>query len=153
MTQKRVLFLCTGNSARSQLAEALTRHFLGDRWEAYSAGTQPALQVHPLAVRALDELGIDASGQQPKSLLEFRAVPFDLVITVCDHAAQNCPAWLGAGHKVHLGFPDPAIATGTEEEQLAVFRQVRDAIRAQVFPFLEQWEAPPPSPERFQLIR
>jgi arsenate reductase len=147
---KRVLFLCTGNSARSQLAEALTRHYLGDRWEPYSAGTKPAPQVHPLAVRVLAELGIDASAQRPKSLLEFRQTPFDLVITVCDSAAQNCPAWLGEGHKVHLGFPDPAAATGTEEEQLAVFRQVRDAIRAQVLAFLEQWEAPPPSPERFQ---
>lgn len=137
--RKRVLFLCTGNSARSQMAEGLVNHFLAGRWEAFSAGTKPAGYVHPLAVRAMAELGVDISAQRSKSIDAFRNAEFDLVITVCDNAAKNCPVWLGKGkERVHLGFPDPAEATGSEAERLSVFRQVRDALRQEVFSYLEQ---------------
>lgn len=140
MTRKHVLFLCTGNSARSQMAEGLVNHFLGNRWEAYSAGTQPAGYVHPLAVRAMAEIGIDISGYRSKSTDEFRGAVFDVVITVCDDAAQTCPIWLGQGRRMHIGFPDPAAATGTEEEQLEVFRAVRDGLRQKVFDYLQTAE-------------
>ena len=139
--KKRVLFLCTGNSCRSHMAEGLTNHFLADSWEAVSAGTQPAGYVHPLAIAALAELGIDISGHASKTADEFRQTPLDLVITVCDDAAENCPLWLGQGRVTHISFPDPAKATGTEEEKTAVFRQVRDDIRAQVLPYLETFNA------------
>jgi arsenate reductase (thioredoxin) len=140
MSQMTVLFLCTGNSARSQMAEGLVNHFLGERWTAFSAGTSPSGYVHPLAVQAMAELGVDISGQRSKSTDEFRDETFDLVATVCDHAAANCPVWLGRGRTVHLGFPDPAAATGSEEEQLAVFRQVRDGLREEIFTYLERVE-------------
>lgn len=136
--KQRVLFLCTGNSARSQMAEGMVNHFLGAEWEAYSAGTHPAGYVHPLAIQAMLELGIDISGQRSKSTDEFRDAHFDLVVTVCDDAAENCPVWLGQGQVVHIGFPDPARATGGHLEQLAVFRQVRDAIRQQVLDYLRK---------------
>lgn len=136
MNKKRVLFLCTGNSARSQMAEGLVNHFLGDEWEAYSAGTAPTGYVHPLAVKAMNELGIDISAQRSKPVDEFRGVAFDTVITVCDNAAKNCPLWLGTGRVKHMGFPDPAAATGSEEERLEVFRQMRDSLRQEVFRYL-----------------
>ena len=136
--KRRVLFLCTGNSARSQMAEALVNHFLDNTWEAVSAGTKPSGYVHPLAVRAMAELGIDLSGHRSKHTYEFRDADFDLVITLCDDAARNCPAWLGKGRVVHIGFPDPAAATGSEAEQLEVFRQVRDDIRQRVIESLER---------------
>jgi len=138
MTKRRVLFLCTGNSARSQMAEGLVNHFLGTAWEALSAGTVPAAAVHPLAVQVLAELGIDIRGQQPKPLDAFRGQDFDQVITLCDSAAAQCPFWLGRGRQVHIGFPDPAAVRGTEAEWLAGFRQVRDAIREQVLGYLGQ---------------
>ncbi|MBC7250385.1 MAG: arsenate reductase ArsC [Anaerolineae bacterium] len=138
MARKRVLFLCTGNSARSQMAEGLVNHFLGDRWEAFSAGTAPTGYVHPLAVKAMAELGIDISAQRSKSVEKFRDVAFDVVITVCDQAAQNCPLWLGGGRVTHMGFPDPAAATGSEAEQMEVFRRVRDGLHQKVFTYLEQ---------------
>lgn len=134
MTKRKVLFLCTGNSCRSQLAEAIVNARLGNEWEADSAGTQPAGYVHPMAIRVLAEIGIEHQGRS-KSVDEFRGVPFDLVVTVCDSAAEECPVWLGQGQRVHLGFPDPAKATGTDEEVLAVFRVVRDSI-AQKIPAL-----------------
>ncbi len=137
MTQKRVLFLCTGNSCRSQMAEGLVNHFLGTDWTAESAGTQPSGYIHPLAVQVMEELGIDISGGRSKSVDEFRDVPFDVVVTVCDDAAENCPVWLGDGQVIHIGFPDPAKATGMASEKVAVFRQVRDAIRQQVLGFLD----------------
>jgi len=143
MSKRRVLFLCTGNSARSQMAEALVNHFLGDAWEAHSAGTKPAPQVHPLAVQAMAELGLDIAARQPKHLDAFRGQEFDQVITLCDSAAAQCPAWLGRGRQVHIGFSDPAAATGSETERLAVFRQVRDAIREQVLEYLRQVRAEP----------
>jgi arsenate reductase len=140
MSRSRVLFLCTGNSARSQMAEGLVNHFLGDTWEAFSAGTKPSGSVHPLAVQAMAELGIDLSAHRSKSTDEYRDVAFDRVITVCDHAARNCPAWLGKGLVKHIGFPDPAAAEGSEEERLAMFRQVRDGIREKVFEYLQSGE-------------
>jgi arsenate reductase len=138
MAKEKVLFLCTGNSARSQMAEGLVNHFLSESWHASSAGTRPSGYVHPLAVQAMAELGIDISAQRSKSVDEFRDVAFDRVITVCDHAAKNCPAWLGKGRVKHLGFPDPAAADGDESERLEVFRQVRDGLRRQVFDYLAQ---------------
>ena len=140
MGKKRVLFLCSGNSARSQMAEGLVNHLLGDRWEAYSAGTAPTGHVHSLAIQAMAELGIDISRQRSKSVDEFRDTNFDLVITVCDQAAQNCPLWLGPGQVKHMGFPDPAAAIGSEAERLEVFRQVRDGLYQEVLRYLEEAE-------------
>ena len=131
MNRRKVLFLCTGNSCRSQMAEAIVNARLGDLWEAYSAGTQPTGYVHPLALRALAEIGIQHEGRS-KGAEEYRDTPFDLVVTVCDDAAENCPVWLGKGRRAHLGFPDPAKASGTDEEVLAVFRGVRDDIAVRV---------------------
>lgn len=119
---KKVLFLCTGNSCRSQLAEAIVNAKFGDEWQAYSAGTKPAGYVHPLAIQVLAELGIEHQGKS-KLADEFRQVDFDLVITVCDSAAEECPMWLGKGKRLHHSFPDPAIQDNIEE-----FRTVRDAI-------------------------
>jgi arsenate reductase len=138
MNKRRVLFLCTGNSARSQMSEGMVNYYLGESWEAVSAGVKPSGYVHPLAVRALAELGIDITRHRSKSTDEFLDVDLDLVITVCDHAAKNCPAWLGQGRVMHVGFPDPAEATGSVDEQLQVFRQVRDDIRNKVLDILEQ---------------
>jgi arsenate reductase len=146
MDRSRVLFLCTGNSARSQMAEGLVNHYLGDTWEAFSAGTKPSGSVHPLAVQAMAELGIDLSAHRSKSTDEFRGAAvergaaFDRVITVCDHAAQNCPAWLGGGVVKHIGFPDPADAKGSDEERLALFRRVRDGLREEVLAYLQDDE-------------
>ena len=139
MMKRKVLFLCTGNSCRSQLAEAIVNTRLADTWEAFSAGTRPAGYVHPKAVQALAEIGIHHQGRS-KSMDEFRGETFDLVVTVCDDAAENCPVWLGKGKRVHIGFPDPAGATGSEEEIMAAFRQVRDDIQAQIIPFLKQFQ-------------
>ena len=141
MEKSRVLFLCTGNSARSQMAEGMVNYFVSDTWEAFSAGTKPSGYVHPLAIQAMAELCIDISAQQSKSTDEFRDVAFDRVITVCDHAAQNCPAWLGEGVVKHIGFPDPAEAEGADEERLAVFRQVRDGLREEVLAYLQRDES------------
>ncbi|MFL7867893.1 MAG: arsenate reductase ArsC [Anaerolineales bacterium] len=131
------MFLCTGNSCRSQMAEALVNARLSDDWQAFSAGTVPAGYVHPKAIQVLDEIGITHRGQS-KAADQFREMDFDLVVTVCDDAAENCPVWLGKGKRVHLGFPDPAKAGGTDEEQLAVFRSVRDAIAKKVPELLGQ---------------
>ena len=134
--RKQVLFLCTGNSCRSQMAEGLVNHYLSDEWKAYSAGTDPAGYVHPLAVEALSDLGVDISRQFSKSTDEFRESKFDTVVTVCDDAAENCPVWLGSGRKVHIGFEDPARASGSDRERLAVFHRVRDEIRQEIFDLL-----------------
>ena len=130
--KKDVLFLCTGNSCRSQMAEALANHDHSRDWVAYSAGTEPAGYVHPLAIRVMAELDIDISDQSSKSVDALRSIEPDLVVTVCDDAAANCPVWLGRGHKIHVGFEDPAKATGSEVDRLAVFRRVRDEIRDQL---------------------
>jgi arsenate reductase len=131
MNKKRVLILCTGNSCRSQLAEAIVNHDLSEQWEAFSAGTQPAGYVHPIALKVLEEIGIQHTGES-KPVDRFRGEAFDVVITVCDDANENCPLWLGKGKRVHIGFPDPAKIKGTEAEKMAAFRQVRDDIRRQI---------------------
>jgi len=138
MEKKKVLFLCTGNSCRSHMAEGLTNHFLGETWQAVSAGTAPTGYVHPLAIKALAELNIDISENQSQSADEFREMALDVVVTVCDDAAENCPLWLGQGNVAHISFPDPAHATGTEAEQMAVFREVRDGIRERVLGYLRE---------------
>jgi arsenate reductase len=129
--RSRVLFLCTHNSARSQMAEGLLRHLAGDRFEAYSAGTE-ATHVRPLAVRAMDEIGIDISGQESKTLNRYLGEPFDYVITVCDEANEACPFFPGAKNRLHWSFEDPAQATGSEEERLGIFRTARDKIRERI---------------------
>ena len=122
---KTVLFLCTGNSCRSQMAEAIVNSRYADQWQAFSAGTKPAGYVHPKAIQALAEIGITHSGQS-KQIDELHTKDFDLVVTVCDSAAEECPVWPGrAGKRVHHSFVDPAKAEGNDEEQLAVFRAVR----------------------------
>jgi len=134
-----VLFLCTGNSARSQMAEALVNHQLGDAWQAASASTRPTGYVHPGALRALAEIGIQHDGRS-KSADEFKDAELDLVVTVCDFAAEDCPVWLGKGGRVHLGFPDPAKAVGSDDEVMAAFRRVRDEIATGVLPLLREFE-------------
>jgi arsenate reductase len=129
--KRTVLFLCTGNSARSQMAEAIVNHLRGDQWQALSAGTHPIGFVHPLAIEALKEIGIDASKARSKSADEFRAAAFDLVVTVCDSAVEECPLWLGPGKRTHIGFPDPAKGT------LDDFRRVRDDIQRRMIGFLD----------------
>jgi arsenate reductase len=130
-TAPRVLFLCTHNSARSQMAEGLLRHLSSGRVEAHSAGTK-ATAVRPLAIRAMAELGIDISGQESKTLERYLGEPVDAVVTVCDDANESCPVFPGARERLHWSFPDPSGASGTDDEQLAVYRQIRDAIRARV---------------------
>lgn len=119
------------------MAEAIVNARIGDVWEAVSAGTHPSGAVHPNALRALAEIGIGHHGRS-KHADEFRGAPFDLVVTVCDAAAEECPVWLGQGKRVHSGFPDPAKATGTDEEIMAVFRAVRDDIVRQIPALLDQ---------------
>lgn len=129
--KQRVLFICTHNSARSQMAEGLLRHFGGDTFDVHSAGTE-ATEVRPLAIRAMDELGIDISHQQSKTLSRYLNEHFDDVITVCDTAAEACPIFPNATHMRHWSFEDPSQARGSEEEQLAVYRRVRDEIRTRI---------------------
>ena len=124
-----VLVLCTGNSCRSHLAEAILRAAAGDLLEVASAGSKPAGYVHPLAIRALSEIGIDASAHRSKHLSEFLDRNVETVITVCGNADQVCPMFPGQMNRYHWGFDDPAHATGTEDEQFAVFQRVRDEIR------------------------
>lgn len=126
------------------MAEAITNHYLGDQWQAFSAGTQPSGYVHPLALRALQEIGIQHTGES-KPVDVLRGEAFDIVITVCDDAAENCPIWLGKGQRKHIGFIDPAKAQGTEDEVMAVFRRVRDEIQAQILPYLRQAALSSPS--------
>jgi arsenate reductase len=136
----RVLFLCTHNSSRSQMAEGLLRARGGARFAVFSAGTHPTT-VHPLAVKVMREPGIDISesaGYAAKGLNTFAGQSFDLVVTVCDDAAEECPYFPGARRQVHWGFPDPSAARGSEEERLATFRTVRDAIAARIEAFLLQ---------------
>lgn len=127
----RVLFLCTHNSARSQMAEGLLRHLAGDSFEVHSAGTE-ATYVRPLAVAAMEEIGVDISGQESKTLDRYLGESFEFVITVCDDANETCPVFHGAKQRLHWSFEDPSKATGMEEERLAVFRKVRDRIQARI---------------------
>jgi arsenate reductase len=120
------------------MAEAIINARLGDQWRAFSAGTQPSGYVHPLALKALDEIGIHHQGES-KNADKFREMDFDLVVTVCDDAAENCPVWLGKGAHFHLGFEDPAKATGTEAEQINIFRKVRDQIEERILQYLTEF--------------
>jgi arsenate reductase (thioredoxin) len=127
----RVLFVCTHNSARSQMAEGLLRHLSGGEFEAHSAGTE-ATHVRPDAVAAMAEIGVDISGQRSKTLDGYLGESFEYVVTVCDEANEACPFFPGAGERLHWSFEDPSRAPGGEEERLAVYRRVRDAIRARI---------------------
>ena len=129
--KKRVLFLCTHNSARSQMAEGLLRHLASDRFEAMSAGTE-ATRVRPLAIKVMEEIGIDISEQESKTLDRYLDESFEYVITVCDDANEVCPFFPGAQSRLHWSFEDPSKAEGTEEERLEVFRRVRDGVKDRV---------------------
>lgn len=131
----RILILCTGNSCRSQMAEGFLKSF-DPQIEVYSAGTAPSERVHPFAVEVMKEEGIDLSAHYPQKVDEFLGKPFDYVITVCDHVQENCPIFIGSvKQQLHIGFDDPAEATGTEEEIYEVFRKVRDEIREKFYAF------------------
>ena len=137
-TKRSVLFLCTGNSCRSQMAEGFLRSF-GPEVEAYSAGTKPAPEVHPKAVQVMEEASISLKGQFPKLVDEYLDQAFDYVITVCGNARENCPFFSGEVKKrLHIGFEDPAEATGSEEEVLQEFRRIRDQIRERFFQFYQE---------------
>jgi len=133
---KKVLFLCTGNSCRSQIAEALVNDLPGNQWHAFSAGTDPVGFIHPMAIEVLAEVGIQHQGLS-QHVDTFRNFYFDLIITVCDSAAETCPTWLGKGVLLHKSFKDPAQITGSEQEILAGFQQVRDQIAAEIPPMLK----------------
>ena len=126
--KKRILILCTGNSARSQMAEGLLRHDAGNRFEVFSAGTKPS-HVRPEAIAVMRELGIDISGHRSKSVDEFAGQSFDYVLTVCDNAKKSCPIFPGKAVTIHKNFEDPAALQGSERERLALFRRVRDEMR------------------------
>jgi arsenate reductase (thioredoxin) len=128
MTKLRVLILCTGNSARSQMAEGLLRHDAGDRFEVFSAGTRPGT-VRPEAIAVMRELGIDLASHRSKHVDSFSGQSFDYVLTVCDNAKESCPIFPGPTVRIHRGFEDPAALAGSEEDRLALFRRVRDEIR------------------------
>ena len=133
----KVLFLCTENACRSQMAEGLVNHDLAGKVKAFSAGVQPSL-VNPRAIQVMAELGIDISRQRAKSVDEFADATIDLVITLCDQAQQQCPMFPGNTEIRHVSFPDPARAAGTEEEIMAIFRRVRDDLRQQLIPLLRE---------------
>ena len=133
--KKRVLFLCTHNSARSQIAEGLLRHMAGDQFEVFSAGTEQT-RVQPLAIEAMRESGIDISGHRSKTLDEFAGDTFDYVITVCDRANESCPIFPGTTERIHWSFDDPTAVSGTDEQKLRAFRTVRDAIQQRLRMFL-----------------
>jgi arsenate reductase len=133
--KKSVLILCTGNSARSQMAEGLLRHLAGERFEVFSAGTHPT-SLNPNAISALADLGIDISHHRSKSVDEFATQSFDYIITVCDNARESCPVFPGPGERIHHSFPDPAAAPTCN--QPTIFRQVRDSIRAWLQDFITQ---------------
>jgi arsenate reductase len=137
--KQSVLILCTGNSARSQMAEGLLRHDAGDRFEVVSAGTKPS-HVRPEAIAVMAELGIDLSSHRSKHVDEFAGRPIDLVLTVCDNARELCPVFPGATRTIHHSFDDPAALSASEPERLALFRRVRDEIRA----YLRTFPSAPP---------
>jgi arsenate reductase (thioredoxin) len=128
MNKQSVLILCTGNSARSQMAEGLLRHDAGDRFDVESAGTKPS-RVRPEAIAVMKEIGIDMAGHRSKSVDEFRDRSFDYVLTVCDNAKETCPIFPGHANRLHHSFEDPAAVEGSEEERQAAFRRARDRIR------------------------
>lgn len=135
MSERRVLFLCTGNSCRSQMAEGFLRELGAGRYESLSAGAKPAGYIHPLATLAMKEVGIDISGQKSKSIADFlppQGEPPDVIVSVCDAAAKECPTFPGQVERIQMPFDDPAHAQGTDEEKMACFRRVRDEIRAAI---------------------
>lgn len=140
--KQRVLILCTGNSARSQMAEGLLRSLAGEDMDVESAGIAPS-RVNPLAIQAMAERHIDISHHRSKHLNEFLSQPFDYVITVCDNAAEHCPMFPGKATRIHWSFPDPAAVQGSEEERLNAFRQVRDAIEQQLRLWLQEMTPTP----------
>ncbi|QDU64550.1 Arsenate-mycothiol transferase ArsC2 [Planctomycetes bacterium Pan216] len=135
MTQ-RVLILCTGNSCRSQMAEGLWRERANEQWEALSAGSRPAGYVHPLAVKVMDEVGVDIRNQESKPISALAGKSFDLVVTVCDSAKETCPVMPGAKKWLHWSFTDPADAEGDDDTKLEAFREVRDQINSRIEKFL-----------------
>lgn len=135
--RKKLLFVCTGNSARSQMAEGLLRHIAGDRFEAFSAGTRPA-DIRPEAIKVMDEIEIDISGHYPKFVDEFIGQNFDYVVTVCDSAKEACPVFPGKAERLHWSFQDPAAVQGSDGERLSAFRKIRDEIRARIGKFLTE---------------
>ena len=141
MTKPRVLFLCTHNSARSQMAEAFLRALAGERFGVASAGTE-ATRVHPFAIQAMDEVGIDMAGHTSKFLDPLLDKPVDYLITVCDSANDRCPVFPGRTTRIHWSFSDPSQATGTDQERLQAFRRVRDQIQARLRQWLENLEEP-----------
>ena len=128
---KKVLFLCTGNSARSQMAEGFLKYMAGDRFEVYSAGVKPTA-VNPLAIKVMAEIGIDISKHKSKSVMEFIDQSFDYVITVCGNAQKTCPVFPGEHEKIHWDLEDPAEAQGSEEKRAAIFRRIRDEIEQRI---------------------
>jgi arsenate reductase len=138
MTRERVLFLCTHNSARSQMAEGFLRELAGDRFEVESAGTEQT-RVNPLAIRAMQEVGVDLGGHRSKTLEQFLDQPWDYVITVCDSANERCPIFSGSARRLHWSFEDPSRATGNDDERLEIFRRIRDEISTRI----EAWLAEP----------
>ena len=142
--KQRVLFICTHNSARSQMAEGFLRHIADDTYDVYSAGTE-ATFVRPEAIAVMDELGIDIRGQESKTFHRYLSEPWDYVITVCDDANESCPVFPGTADRSHWSFPDPSKATGTDEQRLAAFRDVRDQIarRIRIFVTATQRRAEP----------
>ena len=137
MNTKRILVLCTGNSARSQMGEGLFRHIGGEGWEVQSAGTKPSF-VRPEAISVMKELGIDLSGHRSKSVDELAGQFFDYVVTVCDNARDNCPVFPSNAERIHWSFEDPAAVEGSEEVRLAAFRRIRDQIHGRVNEFFAQ---------------
>lgn len=135
MKKSKVLFLCTGNSCRSQMAEAIVNARLGETWEAFSAGTKPAGYVHPKTLAVLAEIGIQHTGRS-KPVDEFRGMAIDLVVTVCDATTEECPIWLGEGKRAHYNYPDPA-----KKNNIKDFRIIRDAIESEIIAMLNQQEA------------
>lgn len=136
MSKQRVLILCTGNSARSQMAEGLLRSMAGDRFDAFSAGTRPSF-VRPEAIAAMRDLGVDITSHRSKSVDEFAGLAFDYVITVCDNARESCPVFPANTQRIHWSFEDPAAVEGEEAVRLAAFRDIRDQIAARFREFLE----------------
>lgn len=134
--KERVLFVCTNNACRSQIAEGIVNHFLADRIEAFSAGTRPT-SVHPRAIQVMKEIGIDISSQHSKSMEEFADQHFDYVITLCGGANEECPLFFGGVRKMHMGFDDPAGSEGTEEEIVAAFRRIRDDMKEKFMNFFQ----------------
>lgn len=145
--RRRVLFLCRANSARSQMAQAIVNHYLPNEWIAFSAGSAPSGIIHPLALQVINEFGIVYQGHS-KPVSEFEGQDFDMVITLCDSAREACPVWLKKGPIAHLGFADPALFEGTDEQKLRVFQDTFEAIRATVITYLEDLEefSQPPAP-------